>query len=189
MRVDIGFKHTDVRRKGIFFSLLFFLVLNLLAVPLLNANQDPLNRKDDYFEYDSSQDKKWQESRVTLPAYPEDQNLLALPMQPTDTLKVSVDRASVSRDADRVARFSIVVESRSGARSIFYDGYRCETREYKTYALGSLDKKLIPVKTATWVRVPQPEFNAFRFRLYRDYVCDSSDSARDPKDLVRLLSQ
>jgi hypothetical protein len=82
-----------------------------------------------------------------------------------------------------------VVESPSGARSVFYDGLRCETREYKTYAIGTPEQTFTPVKHAEWRPIPRPANNAFRYHLYHYYICDAHASARTPGDLVRLLTQ
>jgi hypothetical protein len=179
----------SVGGRGIFFArLLLFLTLSTAVYPL-HAKRDQYGTEPEYFDFDESQVEKWQESEITLPSYPKDQNLLTVPLMATDTLKIYIDHTSFSRGADRVARFSLVVESPSGARSVFYEGLRCETREYKTYAYGSPEGVFTPVKAATWKRVPQPAINAFRYHLYRNYICDTHASARTPEDIVRLLTQ
>lgn len=175
--------------KRIFFGrLLLFLALSAAIHPL-HAKRDQYGMEPEYFNFDESQAEKWKESAISLPPYPKDENLLAVPLLATDTLKIYIDRASISRGPDRVARFSLVVESPSGARSVFYDGLRCETQEYKTYAIGSPEHAFMPVKNAVWRKIPQPEMNAFRYHLYRDYVCDAHASARTPEDIARLLTQ
>ncbi|MBI5783554.1 MAG: CNP1-like family protein [Gammaproteobacteria bacterium] len=175
--------------KRIFFArLLLFLALSAAVYPL-HARRDQYGTEPEYYDFDESLVEKWKESEVILPPYPRDQDLLAVPLLSTDTLKIYIDRASLSRGADRVARFSLVVESPSGARSVFHDGLRCETREYKTYAIGSPEHVFTPVKDAAWRRIPQPAMNAFRYHLYRHYICDTHASARTPEDLVRLLIQ
>ncbi|MBI3546530.1 MAG: CNP1-like family protein [Gammaproteobacteria bacterium] len=141
------------------------------------------------FDFDESLAKKWKEADVSTPAYPQDADLLAIALPPTDTLKIYVDRKSISRAADYVARFTLVVESPSGARSVFYEGMRCETREYKIYAIGTPEKTFTPVKNSAWQTIPRSEINAFRDYLNRQYVCDSSKSARTPNELLRMLQQ
>jgi hypothetical protein len=158
------------------------------AIPL-QAKRHYFGTEPDFFEFDESQVEKWQESKVSFPPYPKELELLPVALQVTDTLKIFIDRASLSRGADRVARFTLVVESLSGARSVFYDGIRCETREYKTYAIGTPEHVFTPVKDAQWRRITQPVLNAFRYQLYRNYVCDAHSSARPPEELVRLLTQ
>lgn len=178
-----------IREKIFFFGrLLFFLALTAATFPL-SAKNGQFSTEPEYFEFDESLVEKWKESEVTLPPYPKDQDLLPVTLPVTDTLKIYIDRASLSRGVDRVARFTLVVESPSGARSIFFDGIRCETGEYKTYALGTLDQAFTPAKNAQWQRITQPAINAFRFHLYRNLICDTHSSARPPKELVRLLTQ
>jgi hypothetical protein len=172
-----------------FFGRLLLSLVLFAAVCPLHAKRDQHGIEPEYFDFDESKVKKWKENEVSTPPYPKDQNLLMVPPLVTDTLKIYIDRASLSLGADRVARFSLVVESPSGARSVFYDGMRCETREYKTYAIGGSEHAFTPVKEAAWRRIPQPAMNAFRYHLYRNYICDTHASAREPEDLVRLLTQ
>lgn len=178
-----------VGEKRFFFArLLLFMALSTAIYPL-HAKRDQYGTEPEYFDFDESKVEKWKESEISLPSYPKDENLLAVPLLATDTLKIYIDRASLSRGADRVARFSLVVESPSGARSVFYDGLRCETREYKIYAIGSPEQVFAPVKNAVWRQIPRPAINAFRYHLYHHYICDAHASARTPEDIVRLLTQ
>jgi len=177
-------------REQILFSARLLLVLALAAVILpLQAKRDHFGTDPEYFEFDESLADKWQESKVVIPPYPKDQDLLPVTLQAADTLRIFIDRASVSRGADQVARFSLVVESPSGARSVFYDGMHCETRRYKTYAVGTPERVFSPLRQAQWRRITQPAINAFRYQLFRNYVCDAHTTARPPEELVRLLTQ
>jgi len=178
-----------VGEKRFFFAR--FLLSLTLSAPIypLHAKRDAYGMEKEYFDFDESRAEQWKESEVTLPPYPRDENLLVVPLPATDTLKIYIDRASLSRGPDRVARFSLVVESPSGARNVFHDGLRCETREYKTYAIGSPGLTFTPVKDAVWRPIPRPANNAFRYQLYQHYICDTHASARTPEDLVRLLTQ
>ncbi|MCR4300536.1 MAG: CNP1-like family protein [Sulfuricaulis sp.] len=164
------------------------MMLIAAAIPL-QAKRDQHGTEPEYFEFDESQVEKWQESKANFPPFPKEQEFLPVALPVTDTLKVFIDRASLSRGTDRVARFTLVVQSPSGARSVFYDGIRCETREYKTYAIGTPEHVFTPTTNAQWRRIPQPALNAFRYELYRYYICDEQSSARSPEELVRLLTQ
>ena len=175
--------------KTIFFARLLLCLALSAAVYPLHAKRDQYGIEPEHFDFDESKVEKWKESGISLPPYPKDENLVAVPLLATDTLKIYIDRQSLSRGADLVARFSLVVESPSGARSVFYEGLRCETREYKTYAFGSPERIFTPAKEAVWRRIPQPATNAFRYQLYRQYICDTHASARTPEDLARLLTQ
>lgn len=137
--------------------------------------------------FDPTQVEQWRESDVTLPAYPQERDLAAMPMEPADTLKVYVDRASVTRAADGVLRFTLVVESAQGVRNVLYEGLRCETREYKTYALG-VGGKLEPARQASWQPITYLSQNAFRWQLLKFHACDASVSAaRTPREFLDTL--
>jgi hypothetical protein len=159
----------------------------LMAVHAAHAKRDLFGNEIPESTFDESQVEKWQESKTTVPAYPSDADLVAVPANDNDTLKIYLDRKSISRAPDRVARFTLVVESRSGARSVFYDGLRCETRQYKTYAIGTTDRAFTPVTDPQWRDIPRPEINDFRYRLYSRFVCDENSSARTPAEIVSLL--
>lgn len=167
--------------------------LPLLAVALAIVAHPVLAKKDIYgeesneFPFDEKYVEKWQESAISLPPYPDDRDLLPVAMNSTDTLKIFIDGKSITRAPDLVARFALVVESPSGARSVFYDGYRCETRQYKTYAIGTTQHTWSPAANPQWLTIPRSEINAFRDVIYRRYVCDGQKSARSPQDLRRLL--
>ncbi len=166
--------------------LLLALAFAIAAHPL-HAKRDVFGEEPNEFPFDEKYAEKWKESEITLPPYPDDRDLLQVPMNSTDTLKIYIDEKSISRAPDRVARFALVVESPSGARSVFYDGYRCETRQYKTYAIGTSQHAWSPVTNPQWQTVPRSEINAFRDNIFRRYVCDEHRSARAPEDLRRLL--
>lgn len=175
--------------KRFFFARLLLFMAVFTAISPLHAKRDAYGMEKEYFDFDESQVKPWKESEIALPPYPRDENLLAVPLPATDTLKIHIDRASLSRGPDRVARFSLVVQSPSGARSVFYDGLRCETREYKTYAIGNPERALTPVKNPAWRQIPRPAANAFRYHLYQHYICDAHAFPRTPEDVARRLTQ
>jgi hypothetical protein len=151
------------------------------------AKKDIYGDEPNEFSFDEKYTDKWKESAIALPPYPEDRDLLPVAMNITDTLKIYIDGKSISRAPDLVVRFALIVESPSGARSVFYDGYRCDTRQYKTYAIGASQHTWSPVANPQWQTVPRSEINAFRDVIYRRYICDGQKSAPSPEDLRRQL--
>ncbi|OGI48858.1 MAG: hypothetical protein A2151_00360 [Candidatus Muproteobacteria bacterium RBG_16_65_34] len=168
-------------------SLAFLLVPLIAFSAPLSAAKSPFDYEQRGSGYVERPEDIWKESEVAIPAYPEEGNLLPIPRQPGSTLKLYVDAGSVSRAPDRVLRFAFVVETPGGARNVFYDGVRCETGEYKTYAIGTSARVLQPVKDAKWRPIPDRGSNAFRLRLFRDYVCDESGSARPVRDFIERI--
>ena len=167
-------------------SLLVTAVL-FMTVHTAHAKRDQVGEEVQEFPFDENLAEKWKESQTTIPPYPNDADLLAVPSNDTDTLKIYLDRKSISRAPDRVVRYTLVVQSRSGARSVFYDGLRCETQQYKTYAIGTGNHTFEPATNPQWRTIPRPEINAFRYQLYSRYICNENSSARAPDEIVRLL--
>lgn len=160
-------------------------VASLLSIGVASGAK-PIDMPESNF--DPSRVQPWKEVDVVLPAYPHDTDLVAVAMAPSDRLKLFVDTKSVSVAEDGVMRLALVVESPSGVRNVFFDGIRCETRAYKTYAIGAAEKTWIPVKQPAWREIPPSLRNAFRFQLYKHYACDSyTSSALKPTDFVDRL--
>ena len=172
-------------RKALAYGLLIPVALFLPSGVALAA-KDYFNNEPK-FNFDPSLVQPWQEAEVPVPAYPRDADLIAVALGPTDTLKLYVDSTSVNLASDRVLSFTLVVESPSGARNVFFDGMRCETRQYRTYAVGSSDGRFVPVKNAHWQDIPRPSQNGFRFHLFRHYVCNEISSAVTPREFLDRL--
>jgi hypothetical protein len=131
---------------------------------------------------------KWRESDVSLPMYPADDDLVDVPLSATDTFRFYIDRRSLSRGEDRVVRLTAVIQSPRGARSIFYDGIRCDTREYKTYAVGSSESRWRPNRDAQWQIIDARGLHGFRYQLYRYYVCDATNNPRAPAAILTAVA-
>jgi hypothetical protein len=169
-------------------ALLSALPLLFLVVPIAAA-RDPFAPVSGPTTngYQESAGDVWKESKVMIPPYPADANLVPLPPGPRDTLRVYIDAPSVTLAPDAVLRLTLVVVSSGGARNVFYDGLRCATKEYKTYAFGTDVKTMEPMRGAHWRPIPRFPTNAFRYDLYHDYACDESLLPRSPDDLLHQL--
>ncbi len=119
----------------------------------------------------SASEGSWREAEVALPAFPADADLVRVPPQPTDTFKIFVDEKSVSVGPDGVMRMTFVVESPSGVRNVLYDGIRCQTVEYKTYAIGTAQRRWQPLPNARWQVIGPIGPNNYRRYLYQTLVC------------------
>lgn len=168
------------------FSILFFVPSVVSAEPLIKQRESAL---DDFVKFDESKGEQWKELVAALPAFPADPDLIAVRMPVTYTLKVYLDEKSISLAQDGITRFTFMIESTSGSRNVFFEGYNCGTREYKTYANGTPEKTFEPIKKPKWERVPYYDTNAFRFQLLRYYICNpnSLSIALSPRDLIHRL--
>ncbi|UCH53772.1 MAG: CNP1-like family protein [Pseudomonadota bacterium] len=117
------------------------------------------------------EDEPWREVQVAIPKFPQDSDLLRIPPQPIDTFKVFVDAKSVTRADDGVMRMTFVIESPTGVRNVVYDGIRCATAEYKTYAIGTPDKRMQELSKARWQVIGPIAPNNYRRHLFQTLVC------------------
>jgi len=155
----------------------------VLAIALAPAQLLAANFEGDHEE------KPWSEIEVQLPVFPEQGNLVQFQVGAVSDTKFMIDGASLSVGSDGVLRYTVVVESSSGARNISYEGMRCATAERRYYAFGQPDKTWSKAKSNQWVRI-RGTTNNHHVELFTTYFCPSGPSAiRDADDMLRALRQ
>jgi len=154
--------------------LLLILPALLLVSPVLRAdgvdkrifNQAPQP------EQEITEPAPWKEGETPLPPYPQDSRMLPLSVDTANqNFSFLIDPKSISVGSDQVVRYAIAVESRSGARNLFYEGMRCDTREYKLYATGGGDGRWHPLSAPRWRPISGDGAIHYRSDLYRFYLC------------------
>ncbi len=176
----------DQRRAAIPLGTLFGALLTAFTLPPQALPSETLGVGSGLGD-DHIPERPWQEQAAPLPGYPLMRNLIAVALPPRDTLKIYLDSQGLSRGEDGVARYVLVVVSPGGARNVLYEGIRCATGEYKTYAVGSADNTWRPLEEAVWRKIPYFESNAFRYHLHRHTLCDAHSSPRSPREILRAL--
>lgn len=157
--------------------------LSALAIVLIPPQLLAASFDGDYDE------KPWAEIEVQLPAFPEQRDLIQFQVGAVSDTKFMVDGASLSVGADGVLRYTVVVESSSGARNISYEGMRCATAERRFYAFGQPDKTWSKAKSNQWVRI-RGTTNNHHVELFTSYFCPSGPSTiRDAGDMLKVLRQ
>jgi hypothetical protein len=122
-----------------------------------------------------------------LPAYPADGALVEFQPRRNSRYRFYIDPGSVSLGTDRVVRYSVLVESPSGAANVSYEGIRCKTSEYKVYAYGKVDREWAKARDPKWQDIGLSSAS-YRLALSMDYFCDSETVAgRNAGDLVAIL--
>ena len=131
----------------------------------------------------------WQEQAIAVPAYPADADLLPFPVDlPALSQTFNIDSKSLSVGTDDVVRYSVVIVSGSGARNVLFEGLRCSTREYRTYAYGDASHDFRPAQSDKWQLVNQYGWGGFRAVLLRDYLCDRHLSPYHLNEIKHRLS-
>jgi len=118
--------------------------------------------------------KAWKEDGVIIPPYP----------KTDDLIQVEVDRAEMPFDfyidaknisvssGSGIIRYTVLIESSSGAKNVLFEGIRCATREFRTYAYGTYDNKLVKARTSNWEYIRDTGFMVHRYNFYRHYMCN-----------------
>jgi len=145
----------------------------------LNADSEDTHG-DGYIE-----PKPWEEGDFVIPPYP----------NADDLLKVEVDRGEMPfnfyLDSKNllplpklgVTRYTIVIESETGAKNVLFEGLRCQTGEFRTYAYGTFDKKFSKARTSKWQLIRRSGGMAHRYDFYLHYMC-SEYRNQNPVDAV-----
>lgn len=131
--------------------------------------------------------KTWQEADVSLPAAPQDANLLPFDVSAAATQRFAIDAKSLTLGADGVVRYTLVTRSISGASNVSYEGIRCTTREWKIYAIGRTDGSWSPARRSQWQPVINDAINRRQAALSKQYLCAETTVAGKPEDMLRRL--
>lgn len=98
-------------------------------------------------------DPDWKESEVPPPPAFDMGKLVRFEVSANSSLVYGVDPAAIRISAaDGIVRYVMVASSASGARNVVYEGIRCATGEFKTYARYSPE--------SGWKKAAQPEWRS-----------------------------
>ena len=134
------------------------------------------------------EDPEWKESEVPPPPAFDVGKLVTFEVSPNSSLVYGVDPASIriSR-SDSLVRYVMVATSASGARNVMYEGIRCATGEFKTYARYSPEGRWDMVRNAEWRSLfgNMPSKHALRFA--QAGACDNAAAPASVDVLVGRL--
>jgi len=142
-------------------------------------------------EYDEDLDIKdpdaWKEGVVTLPAYPNDEDLLEFPVE-EDTgakLRYFIDSKTLSIGEDGVVRYVLVIQAKQGAKNVVFEGIQCNAREYKTYAFGTGKETFYKMRKPEWKPIRRNTRTAYHQRLVDHYLCHAEyPMARERQNII-----
>ena len=150
-----------------------------------DEHPDPLRVEPDPNRF--PEPEPWREPGFDMPRYPRDKDLLRVPVEPNSTFKMYVDRTSVQVKGE-VTQLVYVLESKTGAKNVLAEGFRCNKYQYTTYAIGGPDGVLRPVKNRSWAPVDRSTGrNNFRLTWMSRYLCDYFHSNRPRRDVIQLV--
>ena len=131
---------------------------------------------------------EWKEEKeIEIPPYPDDDDLLQFEVDgDSSNFEYYIDTKSLSVGKDdNVARYTLIIQSQTGAKNVFYEGIRCDSEEYKLYAFGAAKGGMKRVREPRW----QPILNTQNMRYRADllnYICRST-FPRKPEEVVQAI--
>jgi hypothetical protein len=142
------------------------------------------------FQYLFDRKSVFTEEKVdTLPALPDNADLLPFEVSKQTTLTYAIDPKSVSIGKDRVIRYTVVITSTAGARNVRYEGLRCEDgQQWRMYAAVDEDGAGWDRDTTTpWDQIEWNSLNAYHAALAHDYFCNFATPNGTAKTIVENI--
>ena len=173
-------------------QLIFVLCMVALFPSGLFANEQYLKQLDDNaeFDYDDSGDVPWKEDRLADLTPPENDNLKQLDIDHSPVgFKVYIDTTSITvSETDSIVRYWLVLKA-GKSRNAMYEGIKCNTNEYKTYAYENKWKKgkVNISKVAKWLPIKAQGHEYFRFELVKYFFC-SDVLPRPVEDIQDIIA-
>lgn len=141
------------------------------------------------FEHEFEQDKPWVEVAAQLPPYPKVENLIEFNVSSSTRNRHFVDKESISVGADKVVRYTVVIEAAGGARNISFEGLRCESGERRLYAYGHADGTWSKARDAGWENIKLRSLLSYQKALFEDHFCPYGINVRDGREAVQNLQR
>ena len=169
-----------------------FLILALTAAgPLAAADRDRFISEPMDTNPNVKEVEPWKEQAAgKLPPWPQDADLVEFHISgPKTPLRHYIDTKSLSVDAQQIVRYTVVVESGSGARNVAYEGIRCTPNgQHRIYAYGQAGQfELVP--DAPWRGVTDQAVPPYARDLQRFFLCiPLKFEPRPVKEMPRILS-
>lgn len=154
---------------------LFFLGLLLILTPAAWAQF-------------TADDPDWKESDVPPPPAFDMGKLVTFEVAPNSSLVYGVDPASIRiSNSDGLVRYVMVASSASGARNVMYEGIRCSTGEFKTYARYSPDGGWRMVSKPEWRSLFGNMSSSHALRFAQAGACDNTTVPQSVNVLITRL--
>ena len=135
-------------------------------------------------------DPDWKESDTPAPPTFSPARLIPLDMPPYVSLKFGIDPNTLAITPDGIVRYVVVATNASGSMTAMYEGIRCATGEFKTYARFNSSGEWDPINEPKWLELTgnQPSKHALAFA--RQGACESkATTASSTAEIVKALKK
>jgi hypothetical protein len=133
-------------------------------------------------------DTTWKEGGTTLPPWPKDSDLVEFQVDdPSSRFRQYIDVKTAKVGADGAVRYTLVVESGSGALNVSFEGLRCTPGgDFKIFAYGRNGR--FEKTHGEWQRIHGRKHDAIHRELHKHILCVPREfRPRTKKDMIRAM--
>ncbi len=173
------------------FTLLLFTALFTLGILDAGARERAFLDEPSSDRSDIEEGETWKEGGIELPPYPEEADLVEFQVDdPLARFRYFIDGRHLKVGEDQVIRYTLVIRSSSGSDNVSFEGIRCSTKTFKTYAFGNGRGELRPLKAPIWEQVKRNGPYRYHLSLRELYFCKPNQyEPYNAKEIVRLLGE
>ncbi|WP_232834370.1 CNP1-like family protein [Rhodoferax ferrireducens] len=133
-------------------------------------------------------DPDWKETETPLPPAFNKDRLISIEMPKYVSLRFGVDPATLTITPDGIVRYVVVASNATGSINAMYEGIRCATGEFKTYARYTASGQWSSVQNPQWQGLDDNLPSKHAMALARQGVCEGrSTSASSATAIVHAL--
>lgn len=129
----------------------------------------------------------WKEGEIPPPPAFDAGKLLRFDVSTGSSLVYGVDPATLGVGQDGIVRYVMVATSASGARNVVYEGIRCSTGEFKTYARYSAEGAWTRVEKAEWRTMFGNMPSRHALQLARAGLCTEAAPTSSVREIIHRL--
>lgn len=131
---------------------------------------------------------EWKESALPPPPAFDVNKLLTFDVSSNSSLVYGVDPSTIRiSNNDGLVRYVVVATSASGVRNVMYEGIRCSTGEFKTYARYSSEGRWTFVTDPQWKSMFENMPSRHALRLAKAGMCDNVTLVSSVNEVVARL--
>jgi hypothetical protein len=134
-------------------------------------------------------DTSWKEGETTLPPWPKDGDLVEFQVDdPSSPFRQYIDGRNITVGRDGAVRYTLVIESRSGARNVSFEGLRCTPQgSFRIFAYGS-NGRFVETDDE-WRKIQGLPNDKIHRDLHKLILCiPRKFKPRSKKDMIRAMS-
>jgi hypothetical protein len=134
------------------------------------------------------EEAEWKEADLSPPPAFDAGKIVTFEVSPYSSLVYGVDPASITiSKSDGVVRYVMVARNASGASNVLYEGIRCATGEFKTYARYAPDGRWTMLENPQWRSLHDPMPSKHVLRFAKAGACDGAAPPSSVQALVDRL--